>query len=315
MFKLNLNIRVLQRSLEMGFFIFLAVTCVYNCLNAPIIICLLIECNDSLATIVKCMFPQTLAIICLLSRFTMVYKSTNDFDKYKKKIENYELYFPVNILKKRNHRYFTITIVFAYIIFILPINIFKIYLIYRDLGDISTVIFYLLMYIQNLSICLIEMYFMVRCFGLYQKFQLINEEMAALKLETINANRYPIVLQSDELSMSNFGVRSNDHLSFSENNLYQFSNYIELLRMRHQFVRSTFSDLNDMYGFQLGLSLLLLFLFAISDIYVDLFPERNKIKTKVLLYGWLLQYFFRFCAVIITTHFTTKQVSIIFWIT
>lgn len=310
MFKFHLNI--LHRSLEMAFFVFLAITCVYNYLNAPKFICLIIECNDSLATIVRCMFPQILAIACLLSRFTMVYKSTNAFIKYKKKIKDYELYFPVNILKKKNHRLFSVTIVFAYIVFILPINVLKLYLIYLKLDDTSLIIFFLLMYIQNLSICLVEMYFMVRCFGLYQKFQLINEEMATLKLETINANRYPIVLHSDELSAAFVGTRSNDHLLYSENNLYQFSNYIELLRMRHQFVRSTFSDLNDMYGFQLGLSLLLLFLLALSDIYGEMFRKRSKIKTNVLIYGWLLQYSFRFCAIIITTHFTTKQVSRIF---
>jgi hypothetical protein len=156
----------------------------------------------------------------------------------------------------------------------------------------------MMMYIQNLSICLIEIYFIARCFGLYQKFQIINEELALLKSEIISKNKYPVVLQNEVESKI-----------INDPQLYTLANSIELLRMKHQFVRSALRGLNKLSGTQMGSSLVYLFIMVLFDIYGEVITKNSKTRSKILIYGWLLQYAFRCLAIIITTHFTTKQVS------
>ncbi|KAL5234058.1 hypothetical protein ACI65C_001468 [Semiaphis heraclei] len=152
------------------------------------------------------------------------------------------------------------------------------------------------MYVQNWSICLIEIGFIVRCFGLFQKFQIINEELVVLKTETISKNKYPIVLQNKVQS--------------DVTNSPQFqtlANTIELLRMKHQFVRGALRDLNKLYGTQLGSSLVFLFILILFDIYGEVNAKDVKTTSKIFIYGWILQYTFRCFAIIITSHFTIKQ--------
>lgn len=305
MFKLNFN--QLQSSLEIVSSIILTITCVYNYLNALENVCSLqFLCNDTMTMAVKAMFPRSLAVACLVSRITAIYKSTSDFPNYQKKIDEYELYFPSNVSTKENHLLFSITIVLAYVVIILPVNVHRIYLIYHTLRDTYTLLFYIMMYVQNLSICSMEIYFVVRCFGLYQKFLLINENMAVIKSETINTYRYPVVLQSKKMShICSINSKSNDD---SRANVYKLSSTIELFRLRHQFVREAFRELNNLYGIQVGMSLFLVFFLTLFDIYGEVFSQNIKIKSKVLIYVWLLQYSFRFCVITMTTHFTTKQV-------
>lgn len=312
---LNYYSKKLKFSLQLLYFLSLAITCVLNYLNAPTIICLLSECKTQVKTDILAMFSRSIAITCLIGRITIMYKNMSDFPNYLKKIEEYELHYPVNSSNKNHHRFISIAIILAYIVIILPINVLRIYLIYSNYANINAVFFYSMMYAHNWSICSTEIHFIVRCIGLYQKFQLINEEMATLKLKTIIENQYPVVLQSDEGHSNNnvnafIGLRTrNDGLPPSTT-INRQANRIEHIRMKHQFVREIVVELNDLYGIQLGLSICLLFIMTLFDIYEELSIESNVTKTKVLLYGWLLQYSFRFCAIVLTTHITTIQVRI-----
>lgn len=290
----------LRNYLELVFSITLILSCIYNYLNAPKNTCSLVKCNDSMTTVVKSMFPRSVALACMISKITTMYKNIKHFQIYKKKIKEYELYFPINIPKKKFHRLFTITIVFAYIVLIVPINILRIYLISYNVLDTSTWFFYLMMYVQNLSMCSTEIHFIIHCFGLYQKYQLINEDMETLKSETIIKNKYPVVLQAEEC---------NRYIGTSSG-VQPLAGSVEALKMRHQFVRHVVRDLNDLFGIQLGLSLCVLFIMALFDIYGEVFSENTKTRSKILIYGWLLQYSFRFCTIVLTTHATTKQVFI-----
>lgn len=114
------------------------------------------------------------------------------------------------------------------------------------------------MYAQNMSICSMEIHFVLHCFGLYQKCILINEDMAVMKLETVNTYWYPVVLQSRETSdICCINLKTNDD---SRANVYKLSSVIEILRLRHQFVREAFRVLNNLYGIQVGMSLFLVFI-------------------------------------------------------
>lgn len=295
MFKFYFN--KLRFCLEIIISLTLGITCVYNYLNSTTSVCFLISCNNAATTSIKSAFPRLIAIACLISKITDMYTNLTYYPEYNKKIEEYELYFPIIVSKKSSRNIFIIFIGFAYISIIVPLNILRLYLIYYNLQNINIFIFFTMMYIQNLSICLIEIYFIVRCFGLYQKFQIINEELALLKSETISKNKYPVVLQNEIHSR----IINNPQLHTSANS-------IELLRMKHQFVRSVLRDLNKLYGTQMGSSLVYLFILILFDIYGEVITKNSKTRSTIFIYGWLLQYGFRCLAIIITTHFTTKQV-------
>jgi len=286
--------------LEIMSSITLAMTCVYSCLNSSTYICTLVTCKDALITSVNSMFPRIIAVACFVSKISTMIKNITDFNKYNHKIKEYELYFPINVSQKLSWNIFTIFIGFAYISIILPLNIVRLYLIHYNKHTIEILIFFTTMYIQNWSICLIEIGYIARCFGLYQKFQIINEELAVLKTETISKNKYPVVL------------RNEIHSDIVNSPQYHtLATSIELLRMKHQFVRGALRDLNKLYGTQLGLSLVFLFILVLFDIYGEVISKNAKTRSKIFIYGWILQYTFRCVAIIYTSHYTTKQVCYI----
>ncbi|XP_060880704.1 uncharacterized protein LOC132952423 [Metopolophium dirhodum] len=274
-----------------------AMTCVYNCINSSTYVCKLVTCNGELTTSVNSMFPRIIAIACFVSEISIMIKNLTDFPKYNHKIKEYELYFPTNVSQKSTRKTFIIFIGFAYISIILPLNIVRLYLIHYNKHRIEILIFFTMMYVQNWRICLKEVGFISRCFGLYQKFQIINEELIVLKAETISKNKYPTVLRNEV------------HCSAIINNprFHTLANSIELLRMKHQFVRRALRDLNKLYDTQLGSSLVFLFIMILFDINGEVNAKDTMTRSKIFIYGWILQYTFRCFSIIITSHFTTKQ--------
>jgi len=273
---------------------FVLFSCVYNYIEAPNVMCTLNSCkNPTISTMVS-MFPRAVAIACMISRITVMYKNVSVMAKYKKKIKEYEVYYPITVDKKNSQRFLTIVIVFLYSMLILPVNVYRMYLIFHYYKNTKIIVYISLMYIQNVSMSITEIQFLVHCFGLYAKFQSINEDMSTIKSKTISINRYPFVLKSEE------------HKSVE---VYPSVRSIELLKMRHQFVCESVSDLNEIFSIQLGMSISVLFIMLLFDIYEVVTNEVVKTKSLILLYGWLTQYIFRFVVVILMSHITTKQVN------
>lgn len=275
------------------------------------------KCSKSLISAhIKTIFPRTVAIVCMISRIkTLLYDIKNKYEKYRSKIEEYEIYFPDSTSGTNAYQIFVFLIVATYTVIILPTNMVRVYFVNRDTYDSHSpaTIWFVLMYIQNGSICSSELHFMAHCFGLYQKFRLINDDMGTLKSEAVIINRYPLVLQqrSTATKRGRNHVRNmayNGILSPQRVAVNITASTIELLRMRHQFVRDVFRDLSDLYGIQLALSLCALFLMTLCVCYGEYFSVNSRAWYSSLFYGWVLQFSFRFCAIVLTAHFTTKQV-------
>lgn len=116
-----------------------------------------------------------------------------------------------------------------------------------------------------------------------------------------------MVLIWNEHHNNQVGSDSND--SSPRIKKYPLDNSIDLLKMRHQFVCDSVSGLNELYNIQLGISLSVLFLMSLIDIYDVVSKEVTTTKTYLLFYGWLAQYLFRFSFIVLTTQATSKQVS------
>ena len=171
---------------------------------------------------------------------------------------------------------------------------------------------FIMMYMQNAYICMIELQFITLGFSLYQKFQSINEDMCVLKSKSIVTNRYPWVLKPEPFGRGD-SIGSeifNDENNFSSSTQqFSLANTVQLLRTRHKFVSNLINDLNNLYNMQLALSLSLLFIISLLDIYEVLLTGLAITSLHIiLLSGWLLQYSFRFCMIVLIPHATAKQV-------
>ncbi|KAE9523431.1 hypothetical protein AGLY_015983 [Aphis glycines] len=193
-------------------------------------------------------------------------------------------------------------------ILILPVNGLRIYLLYDQFRDSAMVLFFSIMYLQNISLCITELQFIAYCFGLYLKYRSINEDMAILKSRTITINRYPSALNPGKYNSICDSSGSNYDICQTIKEC-QLVNSIESFRMRHRFVSDSVNDLNDIYSIQLGLSLFILLVMALFDIYEVVLTEYNIFQTYEMLLMWLSQYAFRFSMIVLTTHFTTKQAN------
>lgn len=276
----------------------LVLSCVYNYAWSPHVICLLGDCNSTTRMIIMAIFPRAVAVGCMMSRLAVVYKSlAGAVAVYEGKIAEYEAHYPTGTGNMRCRRAFAACVAVTCAALIVPVNAFRIHLLYHRYQNGTIVAFHVLMYVQNASMYVTELQFVVYCFGLYHKFCQINSDMSALKSEAIVANRYPAVLMSCRPSVV-------------ELSSLPLADSVERLKLRHQFVSDAVRDLNALYGVQLGASLSVLFIMALFDIYGTVSSVIVPSNGHWFFYGWVLQYAFRFSTIVFTTHVTTKQVPI-----
>lgn len=299
--------------LELTISIIILLTCIYIFIEPSHVTCTVHDCMNQRSSSIRKMFPRTVAVACLISKIANMYNNISAFFVYEKQIERYEFYFPTHDCKNNVRRLFIIITISLYIIIILPINVMRLYFIFKQNEKYVSIVFFTTMYVQNACICVIELQFITRCFSLYQKFQSINEDLYGLKSKSIVTSSYPWILKPESFGRDDScGSKFfNDKNDFSTStNEFTLANNIELLRTRHKFVSDMISDLNKLYNIQLALSLSVLFVMALLDIYVVLFTRFDITRSHlILLSGWLLQYSFRFCVIVLTPHATTKQVG------
>jgi len=97
---------------------------------------------------------------------------------------------------------------------------------------------------------------------------------------------------------------------------FPLANTIELFRIKHWLSREAISDLQYLFGFQMGMSITILAITSLFDIYTELFYAYTNssfttsvFRTKMLFIGWMLQYSTRLGLIIFTAHATVQQVG------
>lgn len=213
----------------------------------------------------------------------------------------------------KNYKLFSFTIVFLCLVIILPINISRLYLLYCDKthNDNSVIVYFLFMYIQNLSMCCIETQFASQCFIIYNKFLEVNNDLKKLKDENFNYEKYPFIV--DFLAATYDDYKTSLHWVKYDKDFYKRSfknnlmaNTVEILRIKHWLSRQAVGILNNLFGFHMGLSLFLLWVMALFDIYYEIFLKN---PSKIFFYCLLLQYCLRMIMIVLIAHYTTKQVN------
>jgi len=273
----------------------LLMTCVYNYARSPHVICSMSDCSTVTTTVIMAIFPRAVAVGCMVSRAAVAYKNaTGAVAAYVASAAEYEAHYPADACDARWRRVFAAALGIVCAALIVPVNAYRIHLLYLRYRDGGIVAFHLFMYLQNASMCFAELQFVVYCLQLCRMFCQINGELSALKSETIAVNRYPAVLMCPVPPPAAAAL---GRPPLAED--------VERLKFRHQFVSDAVADLNALYGFQLGASLSSLFIMSLFDIYAAV---SDFVDSANLYYAWLLQYAFRFTLIVVMTHVTTKQV-------
>ncbi|XP_015369092.1 PREDICTED: gustatory receptor for sugar taste 43a-like [Diuraphis noxia] len=154
----------------------------------------------------------------------------------------------------------------------------------------------------------IEAHFTVLCYIVYQKIVGINNDLMALKINTIVRNKYPFVsLTGEKYGKTNSTIEYNREVFHSLIAGYPMIDVLEILKAKHKLVSQAVKNLNNTFGIHLGLSLCALCLYALFDVYYHLQAVWKHSKYKILVYGWILQYFVRFLLITVLAHLTTKQ--------
>lgn len=274
-------------------------SCVYNFVRSPDVMCRLVPCKNVEARTMVAMFPRAVATACLLSEMVAAYKSyTGAASRYERNLERYGRGGTAGERFRRLQLASAVGAVYALVV--LPVNAYRLYLFDQLRYDDATVLFFVLMYAQNWSLCVTEFQFVRRCYALYREFRSINKRMSALKTRTIVANRYPLALKPDETAEG-----PGTSLQFSSTT----DRCVAQLKSRHRAVSDAAADLNGLYGFRLTVSLSVLFVMSLFDIYEFVTSIKSPTKTNFLIHAWLFQYLYRFSMVVLTTHFTTTQVT------
>lgn len=294
---------------------FLMLTCVYNFTFASEALCKLDHWCDIFSSTMTGMYTRVLAFVTFLSRLVMMIQSKQEILKYKETIKAFEMYSPTSTTEIKNYKLFSLTVVFLCLIIIIPINVSRLFYLYfyETQQDILLIVYYVFTYIQNLSMCCIETQFATQCFMIYTKFREINKDLKKLQDENTNHAKYPFIMGMSTTVWKDY-KNSLQHVRYDKDfyrprfKSHPMANTVELLRIKHWLTRQAVDILNNLFGIQMGLSVFLLWVMALFDIYYELY---HNSPTKILVYGWLLQYSLRLFMIILVAHYTTKQVCVV----
>lgn len=255
-------------------------------------------CDDALSTAFRRLYTRAMACISLMSRAAVVYKARKHLAGYKRNGDAYECRWPTPPVLSRQFRAYSGSVVVAYLALMLPMNLIRLYLLYRyeESGDVLLLLFFINLYLQSWSMCCLETHFALLCYALHLRFRAINDELSAIRARVMVSNRYPVAL------------RPYDTPSPESPSSAPLETVVELLRVRHGLTRESVDSLKNMFGVQLILSVTALCVMMLFDIYNEAFHVRSTVSQSKFIYGWMLQYVFRFVVIIVTAHVTSQEV-------
>ncbi|XP_016659147.1 uncharacterized protein LOC107883508 [Acyrthosiphon pisum] len=258
-----------------------------------------------------------------ISRMIVKYNVKFKYQKYKTTLEGFEIYIPTNTVALKHIKYFSFVVISWCMSVIIPINGLKMYYIFNNhVHPILMTTYFFFYYMHNLSMVCTELHFAIQCFVVYTKFRDIHDKLIQINDEQNYYNynvRYPFTVnrmtpkRNDATSPCDIIYEKDFYCS--KDKVSPLANTIELLRIKYWLTQEAVNDLNGLFGFQMGLSIICLTTLILFDIYTEVFYSRAYsayyipvFRSKFLFVGWMLQYSSRICIIIFTAHTATKQV-------
>lgn len=284
-------------------FALLLASSVYNAYVTPDIVCALEgNCDRSLATFIKGLFVRAVAGTCIASRLAVALTGGAPLARHERNVAACRAVSPSpSRADAQASARLSRWLVVCSLLLTVPVNSLRLYQLV-DRVDFVPLAF-AFMYAQNFSMYCIETHFAVLCFDLYRNFAGVNDELAALRLDTVARNRYPLMLCRTRPGPAG------DRREICARRPTAAA--VERLKIKHRTVREAAKSLNDAFGVHVGLSTCSLCLYAMFDLYYHMVSVITSKKTRLLMiYGWILQYAVRFGSVTVVAYMTTQQVIV-----
>lgn len=315
-----LNVDLSYNEFHHVYSVLLLATSAYNFISASLIMCKQDRWCEIFSSNLLEMYDRVMSLTVFLSRIAIVYNGKRNVTKYRSTILASETYSPASPAELKSRDKFAFIVVMLCLVIILPTNMSRLYylLLYESNSDVLLLIYYMFVYVQNLSMCCVETQFVVQCFVIYTKFRYINGDLRKLRDNHVNRVKYSFVASSADCDNGNNGERRRAHRAGYETEHHVFyarsrfegratANTVETLRIRHWLNRQSINTLNDIFGIHMGLSVFYVWMVALFDIYYEIFHDS---PSKLLVYGWIMQYMLRLFMIVLAAHYTTKQVSV-----
>jgi len=287
--------------------IVLLITCVFNFVMSPLALCLLDgNCAGVTFTSAQGIYSRMIAVACFLSFSTLLFKYCSTMPGYVKNIEAYDVYSPTTDTEHRNRSLYHLFLTVLYLSVILPTNVLRLSLLYRNDSDVIVLIFFVFMYLENIGMSMVETYFIIHCRTLDNKFFKINRDLERLGREIVHTSMS--IVEKTSVAVGHRVVYDGD---FYGSNDHSVANAVEIIRIRHRLIRDAVYVLVNLFGIPMGLSLITLCVMTLFDIYYQVLSVMGaNSRSPIFLYIWLLQYSIRFYVIVVTAHRTTKQVNV-----
>lgn len=304
---------------QIVFSVFIIITCVFNLICASWVVYEIDDWSDAMSTSLTILQSRVVAISSFISRGIIIYNLLfNKYQKYTITLESFDIYSPTTVVALNQCKLFYLLLISFCMTIALPINCIKLYNLYVKHPDgIFITTYFFFFYLQNISMCFVENHFTNHCFMVYVKFREINDDLKKIKIECRDTIKFPYFVEEITNSRSNITspiIYDKDFYSPKDKE-HPLANTIELLKIRHWLTREAINDLNKLFGVHLGLSILSLTVLLLFDVYTDIFHyfttrlDKTIFRSKLLFFGWIIQYSFRFCVITIMANTTTKQVK------
>ncbi|XP_060837652.1 uncharacterized protein LOC132919804 [Rhopalosiphum padi] len=294
------------------FTVLLSASCVYVLIVGPAVVCRIGDkCSSESVRILKEMYPNIANMTSVLSRISLSYSVTMGFEKYRETMECYETYSPTTATDAAQYRVFTATAVCACLLLVVPVNVLRLWMLWTPDGDnpalMQGVVFYVFIYIQNVTMCCSETQFVQQCFMLYCKLKTVNDDVAELGGSAGLARFSRHSLHENAAATPDapgIAVAAKD----ASDSVMATADAVETLRIRHWLLRESIGCLNRLFGVQLGMSVCALCVMSFFDIYYETFHVMGKYAMSgLIVYCWMLHYAVRYMGIILMCHYTTKQ--------
>lgn len=273
-------------------------SCLFNFTMTPYFECLLDgRCTDpGQISVLSGLYARSLCFACFVSFAVVWLKWPAAMAAYDRRFELHDAYAPTTAAEHRTRGQLDAVVVVTCLAVIVPVNATRVYMLFSSDNRSNTIIgFFTVMYVQNISVCMLETRFVALCRGAHDRFVKINRHLEDIEFDiTVNPPNGWLVGDDG----SHYRCTSGQSLVGA----------VEALKIRHRLVREALDELNDLFATPMGLSLCLLCIMTMFDVYyyVSAVPS---VKSTVFIFVWLLQYGLRFFMVVKMAQVTTDQVN------
>jgi len=298
--------------------------CVFNFVMTPYFECQLDgdTCDESVSMMAG-IYARSVSITCLVTVAVTWHKYHSAMVAYRERVELIDAYSApaTSVVASANSLYvdqatFGGGVLCVCVALIVPINLLRLYRFFMDGRPVAAIVYFILMYSQNLYVCLYETHFAWLFYALYTRYTDLNRDMEVIGERIENGrcarDEPPPPGRDGWIPYDGDDEHRPHYLYYSSATGQPLVDAVERLRIRHRLIREAMDALKPTFAVPIGLSLCNLCVMVLFDVYYHL---KNSVEQPagdlaiVYIVLWISQYTFRFFVITMTVDVTVKQAS------